>query len=421
MQITSIVIFFKKYLIVFIFKFMFSIFNKKAKKQKVAGEDRYFDRTYYFKINNRPKFGNRDYENFAYDGYMSNVIVYRAINMISRAVSSIGLCYFELTSNGEKKELNDNDKIIQLLKHPNPTESYVQFIEKAISSYLLSGNIYIQAVRGSNDEIEEMYLLRSDRISIAPGIGNIPSYYRYKIGNLSFDFVCDEHTGMSDILHIKTFNPLDDWYGLSPMEPAQYSIEQHNECIKWNKSLLENGARPCGALVVKQNLSDNVYNRLKSDMDDNFKSSENSGKYMILEGGVEWKEMGCTPKDMDYIETKNSSARDIAMAFGIQPQLLGIKGDTTYNNMSEARMTFWEDTVLPITNLFLSSISKWFSQSFNREIIIEPDLDTIQSLAEQRQKTWETVNNSDFVSKEEKRESLGFEANDKLKQKNTEQ
>ena len=205
------------------------------KEEKNVSDCNTVDRTYYFKINNRPKFGNRDYENFAYDGYMSNVIVYRAINMISRAASSIGLCYFELTSNGEKKELNDNDKIIQLLKHPNPTESYVQFIEKAISSYLLSGNIYIQAVRGSNDEIEEMYLLRSDRISIAPGIGNIPSYYRYKIGNLSFDFVCDEHTGMSDILHIKTFNPLDDWYGLSPMEPAQYSIEQHNECIKWNK------------------------------------------------------------------------------------------------------------------------------------------------------------------------------------------
>ena len=254
-----------------------------------------------------------------------------------------------------------------------------------------------------------MYLLRSDRITIIPGIGNIPSYYRYKIGNLTFDFTCDENTGMSDILHIKTFNPLDDWYGLSPLEPAQYSIEQYNECIKWNKSLLENGARPCGALVVKQNMSDEVYNRLKSDMDDNFKSSENAGKYLILEGGVEWKEMGCSPKDMDYIETKNSSARDIAMTFGIQPQLLGIKGESTYNNMFESRMTFWEDTVLPITKMFLNSISKWFSQSYDRQIIIEPDLDKIQSLADKRQKTWEALSKSDFITDEEKRESLGFD------------
>ena len=386
-------------------------FKNKVKKQNIAGNDRYFDRTYYLQSNNKPTFGNRDYENFAYDGYMSNIIVYRAINMISKAVSSIGICFYEIEKNGEKKELNENDEIVKLLKQPNPTETYVEFIEKSVISYLLSGNIYIQAVRGENDKIDEMYLLRSDRISIAPGIGNIPSYYRYKIGNLTFDFSCDENTGMSDILHIKTFNPLDDWYGLSPLEPAQYSIEQHNECIKWNKSLLENGARPCGALIVKQNMTDEVYNRLKMDMDDNFKSSENAGKYMILEGGVDWKEMGVSPKDMDYIETKNSSARDIAMAFGIQPQLLGIKGDATYNNIKEARLIFWEDTVLPITKLFLNSISKWLSQSNGRQIEIEPDLDTIQSLAEKRQKTWETMNNSDFVSDEEKRESLGFDKN----------
>ena len=386
-------------------------FKNKVKKQNIGGNDRYFDRTYYLQSNNKPTFGNRDYENFAYDGYMSNIIVYRAINMISKAVSSIGICFYEIEKNGEKKELNENDEIVKLLKQPNPTETYVEFIEKSVISYLLSGNIYIQAVRGENDKIDEMYLLRSDRISIAPGIGNIPSYYRYKIGNLTFDFSCDENTGMSDILHIKTFNPLDDWYGLSPLEPAQYSIEQHNECIKWNKSLLENGARPCGALIVKQNMTDEVYNRLKMDMDDNFKSSENAGKYMILEGGVDWKEMGVSPKDMDYIETKNSSARDIAMAFGIQPQLLGIKGDATYNNIKEARLIFWEDTVLPITKLFLNSISKWLSQSNGRQIEIEPDLDTIQSLAEKRQKTWETMNNSDFVSDEEKRESLGFDKN----------
>ena len=391
---------------------MVSIFKSKAKKQKVANENRFFDRTYYFQTSAKPKFGNRDYENFAYDGYMSNVIVYRAVNMIANGVASVGLCYYETTQDGNKKELNDNDEIVKLIKNPNPTENYTKFIEQVISSYLISGNIFIQSVRGEENKIEEMYLLRSDRMTIIPGVGNIPSFYRYKIGNLTFDFPCDENNGMSDILHIKTFNPLDDWYGLSPMEPAQYSIEQHNECIKWNKALLENGARPCGALVVKQNMTDETYNRLKADLDDNFKGTDNTGRYMILEGGVEWKEMGCSPKDMDYIETKNSSARDIAMAFGIQPQLLGIKGDTTYNNMAEARLTFWEDTIIPMTKMVLSSLSQWISQAFNRNIIIEPDLDTISSLAEQRQKTWETLNKSDFVSNNEKRESLGFEGNE---------
>jgi len=374
---------------------MVSIFRSRAKKQKVANEDRYFDRTYYFQTNVKQKFGDRDYENFAYDGYMSNVVVYKSINMISSALSSIGISFFEINEKGEKTELNENDDIVKLIKNPNPTEDYMLFLKKMVHSYLLSGNIYLQAVRGHSNEILEMYLLRSDRMSIAPGIGTIPSYYK--------------KTGASDILHIKTFKPLDDWYGLSPMEPAMGSIEQYNECIKWNKSLLENGARPCGALVVKQSMSDEVYNRLKNDMDDTFRGSENSGRYMILEGGVEWKEMGCSPRDMDYIETKNSAARDIAMAFGIQPQLIGITGDSTYNNLSEARMNFWEVTVIPLARLIFSSIAKWISQSYERNVSIEPDLDSIPSLFEQRQKAWQVVNKSDFVSKKEKRDCLGFD------------
>ena len=401
---------------------MVAIFGgRTAKKRKIAGENRYFDRTYYLQLNNTPKWSNRDYESFAVEGYINNVIVHRAISMIARGVASVGLIYFEMNENGEKHELNDNDNVIALLKKPNPTSSYVKFIEQVVSSYLISGNVYIQAVKDDNNEIKEMYLLRSDRVSVLAGYGTIPAGYRYKINNMVFDFECDEDTGMSDILHIKAYHPLDDWYGLSPMEAAQYSIDQHNECVKWNKSLLENGARPCGALVVKQNMTDDMYNRLKSEMDDKLKGSDNSGKYMILEGGIEWKEMSINPKDMDFIETKNNAARDIASAFGVPPQMIGINGDNTYNNMAEARLTFWEDTIIPMTKMIVNAIADWYSMHSGRNIIIEPDLDTIQSLAEQRQKTWETINNSEFVSESEKRESLGFDEKvkkDNIKTKN---
>ena len=262
---------------------MISIFgNRSAKKRKIAGENRYFDRTYYLQTNSNPKWSKRDYESFAVEGYINNVIVHRAITMIARGVSSIGLTYFEMNEKGEKKELNDNDNVINLLKNPNPTSSYVNFVENIVSSYLISGNAYIQAVKDDNNNIAELYLLRSDRVSIIPSYSTIPSGYKYKINNMVFQFDCDEETGLSDILHIKTFHPLDDWYGLSPMESAQYSIDQHNECIKWNKALLENGARPCGALVVKQNMTDEMYNHLKEEMDEKLKGSDNSGKYMIF-------------------------------------------------------------------------------------------------------------------------------------------
>ena len=329
--------------------------------------------------------------------------------MISNAVSSITPLFFEIDENGNKNELEDNDCICLLIKKPNPTTNYMKFMEYIVSSYLISGNVFVQSVKNNDGKIEEMYLLRSDRVSVVAGYGNIPSGYKYKINNMSFFYPCNEENGESDILHIKAFHPLDDWYGLSPMECAQYSIDQHNECVKWNKALLENGARPSGALVVKQSMTDEVYNRLKSEMDEKFRGGENAGKFLLLEGGLEWKEMGISPKDMDFIETKNASARDIASAFGVPSQLLGIKGDNTYNNVSEARLSFWEDTAIPLAKMIMSSLADWLSGFDGRKLIIEPDIDSINALSEKRQKVWESVNNSNFVSNEEKRETLGFD------------
>ena len=382
--------------------------NRFAKKQKIAGQERYFDRTYYLQNNTEPKWSSRNYETFAEEGYIKNVIAHRAISMISNAVSITPL-FFEITDNSNKSELADNDNICLLIKRPNPTTNYMKFMEYVVSSYLISGNVFIQAVKNNNDKIAEMYLLRSDRVSVIAGYGNIPSGYKYKINNMSFFYPCDEENGKSDILHIKAFNPLDDWYGLSPMECAQYSIDQHNECVKWNKALLENGARPSGALVVKQSMTDEVYNRLKSEMDEKFRGGENAGKFLLLEGGLEWKEMGISPKDMDFIETKNASARDIASAFGVPSQLLGIKGDNTYNNVAEARLSFWEDTIIPLAKMIMSSFADWLSITDGRKLIIEPDIDSINALTEKRQKVWDSVNNSNFVSNEEKRETLGFD------------
>ena len=388
--------------------------NRFAKKQKIAGQERYFDRTYYLQNNTEPKWSSRNYETFAEEGYIKNVIAHRAISMISNAVSSITPLFFEITDSSNKSELADNDNICLLIKRPNPTTNYMKFMEYVVSSYLISGNVFIQAVKNNNDKIAEMYLLRSDRVSVIAGYGNIPSGYKYKINNMSFFYPCDEENGKSDILHIKAFNPLDDWYGLSPMECAQYSIDQHNECVKWNKALLENGARPSGALVVKQSMTDEVYNRLKNEMDEKVRGGENAGKFLLLEGGLEWKEMGISPKDMDFIETKNASARDIASAFGVPSQLLGIKGDNTYNNVAEARLSFWEDTIIPLAKMIMSSFADWLSITDGRKLIIEPDIDSINALTEKRQKVWDSVNNSNFVSNEEKRETLGFNGENKI-------
>src|SRR5262249_6059682 len=146
--------------------------------------------------------------------------------------------------------------------------------------------------------------------------------------------------GVPPILHLTCFHPLDDHYGLSSLEAAAVAVDTHNAAASWNKALLDNAARPSGALVYAGPdgavLSDNQFQRLKRELEDTYQGAVNAGRPLLLEGGLDWKAMSLSPKDMDFMEAKHAAAREIALAFGVPPMLLGIPGDNTYSNYQEA-------------------------------------------------------------------------------------
>jgi HK97 family phage portal protein len=234
------------------------------------------------------------------------------------------------------------------------------------------------------------------------------------VNNLEKFFSVNKLNGQADILHIKNFHPLDDFRGLSSVEAAAFSIDQHNQAAAWNKSLLENAARPSGALIVKNNgayegnLSNEQYIRIKEQMEDVFMGSKNSGRPMLIEGGLEWQEMSMSPKDMDFIEAKNSAARDIALALGVPPQLLGIPGDNTYSNMQEARLALWEETIIPLLDHLTDSLNHWLVPMFGEDLCLEYDVNNISGLSARREKIWSRIENASFLSDNEKREMVGL-------------
>ena len=362
----------------------------------------------------KPNWNVRNYNTFANEAFVKNIVVHKSINTIAKSASSIDFLLYKKDLNGDRVEIKKHN-ILDLLKTPNIYTSGVQLIEDIFIYQLLSGNSYILCNKSENGTINELYTLRPDRVAVLTDGNGQLSGYKYAINGKNINFPFDQKTGACDILHLKNFHPLDDLYGLSAAESAHYSIEQHNEALKWNKALLENGARPSGAVVVKQqngggygNLSDEQYERLKDQIRQEFTGSSNAGKFMILEGGLEWQEIGLSPKDMDFLETKNSAARDIALAFGVPAQMLGIKGDNTYSNMAEARMAFWEETIIPLLTKFCNSMSKYLSFHFNEEVQLDFDIDKISALSSKRESYWNTINSATFLSDDEKRKLLGF-------------
>ncbi len=132
----------------------------------------------------------------------------------------------------------------------------------------------------------------------------------------------------------------------------------------------------------------------------------NAGRPMLLEGGLDWKAMSLSPADMDFATLKAAAARDIALAFGVPPMLLGLPGDNTYANYREANRALWRLTLLPLAGKILaglhSGLADWFGEAPS------VDLDRVPALAEDRERLWTQVSGASFLTDLEKRELLGL-------------
>jgi HK97 family phage portal protein len=361
---------------------------------------------------NTAVWSGRDYRKFADEAYRRNVVANRAVSLIAMGVANCSLLAFQTTNEGVREEVMMHP-MLHLLHNPNPMQGKYQFLETLISYYLLAGDAFILSVNASDSPPRELHLLRPDRIKVVAGKNSVPQGYIYKNDVSEKYYKVDMLSGASKILHIKQFNPLNDWHGLASVEPAAYAIDQHNQAAAWNQALLQNGARPSGALVVASNeqgsrLSEEQYWRLKNQIDEQFSGAQNAGRPLLLEGGLEWKEMSLSPRDMDFLNIKHSAARDIALAFGVPPQLLGIPGDNTYSNLAEARLSLWEQTILPLTSLILTSLARYLNPLFGSNLELEIDMDNISALSLRRDKLWQQVKGADFLTADEKRQMLGF-------------
>jgi HK97 family phage portal protein len=346
----------------------------------------------------RPQWTSKNYAALAREGYAGNVVGYRAVRMVAEAAASIPLLLYVDGKEAEQHPLTS------LLNRPNATQTGRELFENLYAFLMVAGNAYAELVV-LDETPRELFVLRPDRMAVVPSKAGWPDSFEYSVGGQSV------RMPRENVLHVKMFNPVDDYYGLAPLEAAAHSIDTHNAASAWNKAMLDNAARPSGALIFGAgdgSLTTEQFDRLKSELEGTYQGAANAGRPMILEGGLDWKEMGFSPKDMEFIEAKNIAAREIALAFGVPPMLLGIPGDNTYANYAEANRSFWRQSVVPLAGRMADGLAQLLQPYENGMLKLTPDLDQVEALAPDRDALWKRVNDASFLSADEKRQAVGY-------------
>jgi len=296
------------------------------------------------------------------------------------------------------------------------TSAGQSLLETLASQLLLHGNAYVQVMKDARGVPVELFALRPERMSVLAGQDGWPTGFTYRVGERSLTIPLADEDASPNLIHIRHFHPADDHYGAGCLAAADQAIATHNAAANWNRMLLENAARPSGALVYDTDdsgsLTTDQFDRLKAELASAFAGSGNAGRPMLLEGGLKWQSLSMSPADMDFATLKAAAARDIALAFGVPPMLLGLPGDATYANYREANRALWRLTLLPLAAKLLGALSEGLATWFP-DAVLAVDLDRVPALAEDRERLWAQVGSAAFLSEDEKRAILGLATQEK--------
>lgn len=340
------------------------------------------------------------------EAYQKNVIAYRCAKEIADNIGTLQWQVFNKSTGKEQKK----HPILDLLQRPNPLSGKASFFAQIEIFKQITGNTFIHVVKaGDNGKPQELYVLPSQYVNVKAGTRLSVGRYEYKPNEKTIDFPVNQITGQSDLLHYKFYNPNNMLWGQSPLTAAAYSVDLHNEASEWNYRLLKNGLRPGGILTLDKSLDEQQRDELKKSLMDGYSGGSNAGKPMVLEGGIKWQDISISPKDMDYLESKNTSAREVATAFRIPPMLLNINGDNTYANMAEARLSLWEDTLIPEADCLRDELNNWLVPMFGDNIRLDYNKDKIVALTTRREKVWYAISAATFLTLNEQRKAAGYE------------
>ena len=339
------------------------------------------------------------YEVQVRSGVMGNVVAQRAMRLVSEGA---GACPLKVG------RVEDGARVLALVGRASAGQGLV---ETLACHLLLHGNAYVQVMTGADGMPAELFALRPERVSVEADARGWPAAYLYRVGESVTRLSPDDGAGRPSVLHLKALHPLDDHYGLGCVGAAAGPVAIHNAASVWNKALLDNAARPSGAMVYEPGdgsvLSPDQFERVKREMEVAFAGAANAGRPMLLEGGLRWQAMSLTPAEMDFVGLKAAAAREIALAFGVPPMLMGLPGDNSYANYREANKALWRQTILPLVAKISAGLGQGLA-GWWPGLRIEADLDGVAALSDERAALWDRVAAADFLTGEEKRALLGI-------------
>ena len=303
--------------------------------------------------------------------------VYACIKRIAMAGAGVPVKLYKKIIKSGKISYEEimNHPVLELLATVNPLMDGFGLIEATLSFQDLTGNAYWLLDSYVSGKPTEIYPLNPYRVKVVPHPTEFIKEYRYDVGQNKVIPIAKEF-----ILHFKNFNPVDDYYGLSPISAGRLAIDTQNFGDTYNRNFFVNSAEPKGSIVIEGELTQDQRNRIIAAWNSAHRGVANAHKVMIEENGLKWEQRGLSQKDMDFVNSKKMTREDILGVFGVPPAMVGVFEYASYANAKEQYQIFWRDTIIPKLKKMENTINSFLINIFDPNLYLEFDLSGVKEL-----------------------------------------
>lgn len=265
--------------------------------------------------------------------------VYACVKVIAETIASLPLVLLKELSNGDNEKAKQHPLYSVLHDSPNSEMTSFTFREMLMTNLLLWGNAYALIKRDANGHVVELYPLKSKNMVVErDAVTNAIKYTYTNNKGITKTYKPKQ------VLHIPAFT-FDGIVGVSPITYAREAMGLSLATEEFGARFFGNGARPGGVLEHPGIVKDPE--KLRDSWNKVYQGTQNSHKVAVLEEGMKYHEIGMSPEDSQFLQTRAFQINEICRIFRVPPHMIGDLSRSTFSNIEHQSIDFVVHTIRP--------------------------------------------------------------------------
>lgn len=330
--------------------------------------------------------------------------VMNAVTVIAEAVASMPCYLYALKEDGRERIYRHPVEYL-LNEMPNRNQTPYQFKYTMMRHCLLTGNAYAVIEWNNKGEPVSLTPYQPSAVNI---FRKVTGEYIYQVTDLNG--VTRNHL-QDEMLHLR-HSSLDGFMGRSPVTVCRETIGLGLAQQRHGASIMKNGLMASGLISTAEWLDDAKAQKAVKALE-RYKGAKNAGKTPILEGSMEYKQLGMTNQDAEWLQSRTFTISDIARIYNISPIFLQDYSNSSYANFSEASRAFLSQTLRPWLTNFEQQLKDALmidltSNSKKRHLIEFDTSDLLRTSQNERFKSYDVAIKAGVMSPNEVRRREGL-------------